>query len=298
LQIQTHSLKKNIFPIVMVLPALLIIFGVIVYPMLYAFVMSFCSFELLKMYQGIHFIGLQNYIAALKDPNFINSIRLTFKFLLIVIPVELVVGIAVAMVINSDHIKGKKIIRGLIIVPIMITPIVVGLMWLYMFDYDIGIVNYLLTSIGIPKINWLGDVDFVIKAVSIAEIWQNTPFVILLVLAGLEGLPREPYESALVDGANAWTSFLKITLPLLKPVILVALLLRTIDAYRVFGLVLALTNGGPGTATEVASMYVYKNGFKFWHIGYSSALSFLMLFIVLIVGLLYLRFLKVGWEET
>lgn len=288
-------LRANYFGIAMLVPAVLFICVVYLYPILNSLELSLYDFNPLKPYKGKVFVGLGNYYEIFATEEYWQSLWVTFKFLAITITAQMVLGIAIAVMLNSDYVRsvyGVTFIRSLIIMPLMASPIVVGLIWGYLFDTDLGFINQLLEALGLPVVNWLNEPALALISVSIASIWQWTPLVVLLILAGLESLPRDPFDAARVDGASERQLFWKLTLPMLKPVILVTLLTNTIDAYRVFGLILVMTGGGPGTSTNVVSMEVYKTGFKFWRMGDASAQSFITFVVILLLALVYMRLLR------
>lgn len=287
--------RKNAFGLLLLLPAVFLIAIVYVYPIIDSLKLSLYEFNPLKPYRGKEFVGLQNYTDIFLDRSYWMSLWVTFKFQAITISVQMVLGIAIAVMLNSAYVRsvyGTTFVRSIVILPLMASPIVVGLIWGYLFDTDLGFINQVLTAMGLPTVNWLNDPQLALISVSIASIWQWTPLVVLLILAGLESLPADPFDAARVDGANERQLFWGLTLPMLKPVILVTLLTNTIDAYRVFGLILVMTGGGPGTATNVVSMEVYQTGFKFWRMGDASAQSFLTFLIILVVALGYMRILR------
>jgi multiple sugar transport system permease protein len=195
--------------------------------------------------------------------------------------VQLLLGMGIALLLQRQVIA-RGLLRTALLLPMMTTPVVVGLIWRFMYNPTQGILNYLLGQVGLPTPNWLGSLQTGFIAVMIADIWEWTPFMVLILLAALQTLPQEPFEAAAIDGASAWQAFLHITLPLLRPTIVVAVLIRAIDSFKTFDLVYVLTNGGPGTSTETLSFYTYKWGFKFFQMGYASALSFVMLIMVII----------------
>jgi multiple sugar transport system permease protein len=294
-----HTVKsyfqKNYFGIFMLLPAVFFIGVVYIYPIISSLELSLYEFNPLKPYEGKPFVGLENYYDIFSDSSYWEALWVTFKFLAITITIQMVAGIGIAVMLNSDYVRsvyGVTFVRSIIIMPLMASPIVVGLIWAYLFDTDLGFINQFLNVIGLPSVNWLNDPTLAVVSISIASIWQWTPLVVLLILAGLESLPKDPFDAARVDGATEQQLFWGLTLPLLKPVILVTLLTNTIDAYRVFGLILVMTGGGPGTSTNVVSMEVYRTGFKFWRMGDASAQSFLTFLVILVVALVYMRLLR------
>jgi multiple sugar transport system permease protein len=189
------------------------------------------------------------------------------------------------------QITGKIIgfLRTTLIIPTIMTPVVVGLIWRLMYNPDMGMLNYFLALFGFPTVNWTGMPGTALPSVIIADIWEWTPFMALIMLAGLQALPQEPFEAALVDGASAWQSFRYITLPFLAPTMLVAFLIRLMDAFKTFDLVFVLTQGGPGMSTEILNYYTYRYGFKFFHLGYASALSWLLVVVITIISMILVK---------
>ncbi|MDD3269685.1 MAG: sugar ABC transporter permease [Syntrophomonadaceae bacterium] len=263
------------------LPAITIMTIVVLYPLLNALYVSFHQWDLAtggKMF----FIGWQNYRDTIKDVYFWSGIGRALLFVLMVVPVELVLGTVIAILLNID-IKGQRFFRLIFIVPMMITPIVVALLWRIIYDAQFGILNWLLSLFDIPAQVWLGNPQLAMFSVAMLDIWQNTPFIILLVLAGLQAIPHEVYQAAMVDGAGRWQSFRFITLPYLKNTLLLGAIFRVVDSFRIFDTIFGLTRGGPGRATEVISIYTYKTGFSLFKLGLSACQSFLLLLITLVV---------------
>ncbi len=287
--------QRNYFGILLLLPAVFFIVVVYVYPIINSLQLSFYDFSPLKPHQGRRWVGFDNFIDIFTTKSYWAALWLTFKFLLITITTQMVVGISIAVMLNSDYVRstyGVTLIRSIIIMPLMASPIVVGLIWGFLLDTDLGFVNQVLEVVGLGPVNWLNTPTLALISISIASIWQWTPLVVLLTLAGLEALPKDPFDAARVDGASESQLFWQLMLPMLKPVILVTLLTNTIDAYRVFGLILVMTGGGPGVATNVVSMEVYRTGFKFWRMGDASAQSFLTFLVIFAVALIYMRALR------
>jgi len=185
-----------------------------------------------------------------------------------------------------------------VVIPMMLTPIIVGLQWRFMFNYDCGLVNYLIRGLHLGSgIAVLSDRSLALFGVILADVWQWTPFIVLLCYSGLRALPVEPYEAARIDGASGWQTFKYLTIPLIKPVVLIAVLLRTLDAFRIYDVIYTMTYGGPGVATEVASFYVYRKSFKFLYMGYGSALSYILLIISIILATMFVKMLKKSWQQ-
>jgi multiple sugar transport system permease protein len=216
------------------------------------------------------------------DPILIGSVGVSFLFTIVVVSSEFLLGLGLALLFARE-IKGARIMTLLMIAPIMLSEAVMASMWRNMFNPVFGVLNYFLSLLRIPGLNWLGLPDLALASVMVVDIWQWAPFVMLVLMAGLTAQPVDVYESAAVDGAGRLRVFRDITLPLLKPSILVVLLIRVIDALKVFDKIYVLTGGGPGHATETLSMYVFRYGFRFFQMGYAAAVSFLMIFMAVVI---------------
>lgn len=271
-------------PAIFLGPAVLILATISLFPFVYSLWLSLNKWNLADRTATWTLVGLKNYITIFTtDPFFGSAIKATFIFLGGAVVVEMILGLAIALLLN-DEFRGQGLIRTMIMLPLMTTPVVVGLIWRFMYNPERGMVNYLLSLVGITGPDWLGRHQTAMPAVIFADIWEWTPFVALIVLAALQALPREPFEAALIDGASAWQSFRYITFPLIQPALLVALLIRLMDAFKTFDLIYVLTLGGPGVSTQALSLYTYKYGFKFFRMGYASALSYIMIILMIIMA--------------
>jgi multiple sugar transport system permease protein len=206
----------------------------------------------------------------------------------------LILGMGLALLLNQE-LKGRGLLRSFILLPMMCTNVVIGLMWRLLLNYQYGLVNYYLGRLGFLPVEWLSSPDVAMASVVLVDVWNTTSFVALMLLAGLQSLPDEPYEAARIDGASPIQSFFYLTLPLLKPIILVTLLWRFIDTFRIFDVVYLLTAGGPARATETVSIYIYRYGFQSFNLGVSAASSFIMLLIMLVVAGFLVK--TIGREE-
>ncbi|MFQ5812470.1 MAG: carbohydrate ABC transporter permease [Anaerolineae bacterium] len=283
-----NRLLRASFPYLLVAPAVALLFAVLAYPLSYSFWLSFHEWTLRGFRSGVPFVGLDNYIHLFSEPKFWRSMRVTILFMLGAISLEFILGMAVALLVNQN-IRGRGVIRSLILLPMMTTNVVIGLGWRMMFSYDAGVINWMLSAVGIPPVTWLSSINMALPSLIIVDVWNTTSFVALILLAGLQALPEEPVEAALIDGASNWQVFRYITLPLLRPTILVALLWRIIDTFRIFDVVFTLTGGGPANATEVISLYTYRNGFQKFDLGFASAISYAMIAMMLIVAFVLFR---------
>lgn len=241
------------------------------------------------------YTGWRNYQETMQDRYFWSAIAKSLLFVLMVVPAEIFLGTFIANMLNRE-IKGQRLIRLIFILPMMITPIVAAMLWKIIYDAEFGILNWALSVIRIPAQVWLGNPRLAMISVAVLDIWQNTPFIILIVLAGLQAIPGEVYQAALIDGAGRWQTFRYITLPYLRNTLLLGCIFRVVDSFRVFDVIYVLTKGGPGRATEVISVYTYKTGFSLFKLGLSAGQSFLltMLTLAVAVPLIIFVFKNVG----
>jgi multiple sugar transport system permease protein len=270
-----------------VLPALVLIFAVIVFPWLFTIWMSAQDW---RVAQTQTFAGFSNYTTLLTDQRFLESIGHTIYFTILAVILPVVFGVASAVVFHQRF-PWRGVLRAVFIMPMMATPVAVALIWTMMFHPQLGVLNYLLSLVGIPPQMWVYDQSTVIPSLVLVEVWHWTPLVMLIVLGGLAALPTEPYESALIDGASQWQMFRHITFPMVLPFIMVAVVIRTIDALKAFDTIFVITQGGPGTASETINIYLYLQAFAFYNIGHASAVVvvFFVLIVVLSLLLLYAR---------
>jgi multiple sugar transport system permease protein len=289
-----RRILRRLEPALYIAPAFIVLIIVLLYPLGYAFWLSFHQWTLRTFKQGIPFIGFENYTTLFSNPDFLNSIRVTFTFVFLAISFEVILGMALALLLNQE-LKGKGLFRSFILLPMMCTNVVIGLMWRLLLNYQYGLVNYYLGRLGFLPVEWLSSPKVAMASVVLVDVWNTTSFVALMLLAGLQSLPDEPYEAAKMDGASAIQSFFYLTLPLLKPIILVTLLWRFIDTFRIFDVVYLLTAGGPARVTETVSIYIYRYGFQSFNLGVSAASAFIMLLIMLVVAGFLAR--AIGKEE-
>jgi multiple sugar transport system permease protein len=269
------------------LPAGLIIGAVTVYPILYVLWLSL--HERLLIGNVSRFIGLENFVRLWGDDRFWNALGNTVYFTVVSVALEVVLGLAIAMLLHRAF-KGKGVMRAIVLIPWAIPTVVAAKMWEWMYNGDFGVLNYLLGA----HINWLGSAAWALNAAIFLDVWKTTPFVALLLMAGLHTIPKELYQAAKVDGASPWVTFARVTLPLLRPLLLVVLIFRTIDAFRVFDTIYVLTGGGPGNTTETLSIYAYKVLFQTLQFGYGSTLAVTVFFLVGLITLVYVRALRTG----
>jgi len=283
---------KRVYPYFLVSPIFLFLVIFLVYPTLYQVYLSFYDIYLLRPDKATY-VGLTNYFKVLSDPNVIHSIYLTLLFTFLTVILELVLGLAIALLLDRSW-KGIGILETIVLLPFFAMPIVSGLVWKFLWDADWGIINYLLSlifGIKIGTLNWLGDPNLAFIAIVVTEVWNHTPFAVLVFLASLKAIPIQPIESAKIDGANPIQIFRHITLPFLTPAILIVLTFRTIFNLRVFDVIYSLTAGGPGNATYLMSINIYFSAFRYYQAGYGGALAVILLIITLIFGLIYFKIL-------
>ena len=266
-------------PYLFLLPALLIMGVAALYPSLMTLVISLYDWSLGSRPDQATFIGLDHFLHLFADTEILNSLWTSIVFAFWVVGIEMILGIALALLLENIT-KGARLFRALFILPMMIAPIVVGLIWRVIFDAEFGLANWLFIKIGLSPQAWLADPDLAFIAVILADIWQWTPFVFILIFAGLKGLDQQTFEAAKMDGASTWQILWHIKLPMLMPVIMVTLLMRLIEAFRVLEVIYIMTFGGPGHATEILSMGIYKIAFIGGELGHASAAAVLLLVIV------------------
>lgn len=281
--------RKQWEPLAFASPSLFLIALVIVFPLVYAFYLSLRDFDL-SVGPGHEFVGLRNYTEALfGDRRFIESVWNTIVIILPSLVGELLLGLGLALLLNRV-IKGRPIITALLAIPAMVSPVMAAMAWRMLFGVKYGAINNLGRQAGILDVyfDWFATPFLSIVTIVLVEVWHNTPFMMLVLLAGLQSIPQELYESARVDGASPWQSFWTITLPLLKFTMAVGIMIRMIDLTKLFGLIFVLTYGGPGGATETVAFTTYLVGFNDFRMSYASALSYLIVGGVLVLTLVFM----------
>ena len=282
-----QRLFRGVTPYLFVAPAVGILVFTCLYPVIKGFELSFYDWSLGTPISSRKYIGWENFAWAWQDPALFNSIKVTLVFTACSVLAELFLGLAIAFLLEKG-IRGIAIFRTIFIVPIMIAPVVVGLLWRYLFDANFGLINYLVRLVGFePKI-WLGTPGLAMPAVIVTDIWQWTPFMFILFLAGLQSLPKDPVEAAEVDGASLWQVIRLVKLPLLAPVIWVAVILRIIDAFRSLEVMFIMTFGGPGRETEVLSLNIYKTAFMSQRLGLAAVNAIFLLAFILVLSVAFL----------
>jgi multiple sugar transport system permease protein len=280
-----RSVSDRALAYLLLAPTIAVLLALTIYPLIYSIKIS------LQGESGNWTI--LNFTRLVSDQFFLTALIHTVVYAAIALTFEFLIGLALALLL-STQMRGRSVFRSLLLVPMMLPAVVVGVVWRLMLNSNFGAVNGTLKGIGIntDALTWTGSPKLAMASVIVADVWQWTPFMFLILLAGLQAIPQEPYEAALIDGASAWQTLRHVTLPLLKPAILIALLLRTMDLLRVFDQIFILTEGGPGFATETVSLYIYRTAFRFSNFGYAAAMSFVLLLITNVISVGYIRFLR------
>ena len=286
-------MANRLTPYMFMAPAVVIMAIALMYPLGYMIWGSFRDWDPSQTIGEAEFVGLKNYITLWNDPNFLESLTVTLQFAFFVVTFEMVIGVGLALLLDRD-IRGMSVLRTLFILPMMIAPVVVGLMWRYMYHPTVGTFNRTLDGFGIPGVDWLG--QHALMSVIIADIWQWTPFIFILALAALQSLPRSALEAARIDGATSWQQIIHIKLPLMMPVLIVTALLRMIDAFKVLEVILVMTEGGPGLSTEILALRISRTATEFRELGVAAAMSNYLLILLLLLTVAMFAFNR--WQEA
>ncbi|WP_265705939.1 carbohydrate ABC transporter permease [Verminephrobacter aporrectodeae] len=266
-------------PYAYILPALLVMLAGLVYPIANAVRLSFYDWPMGTDFDTARFVGIEAFVQMLESPQVWTSMGVTLAFVFIAVTAELLLGVALALFLEKP-VRGMRFFRSLFVLPMMIAPICVGLIWRYLFDASFGPINQALAWIGIAPQAWLASPALAFGAMVLTDVWQWTPFVLIMVLAGLQGLDESVMEAARMDGANGWQQIVRVKLPIVQPILIVTLLARMIDGFRGLEVIYVMTFGGPGLSTELFSLHIFKAAFISQKLGYSAALSILLLVIV------------------
>jgi multiple sugar transport system permease protein len=277
-----------------VIPALVVVLAVIVFPWAFTIWMSLNEW---KVGSPTIFVGFANYLRLPNDPRFVEAVAHTLVYTALSVLLPLVFGTFAAVVFHANFL-GRGVLRAIFIMPMMATPVAIALVWTMMFHPQLGVLNYLLSLVDLPAQLWVFHPATVIPSLVLVETWQWTPLVMLIVLGGIAAIPTEPYESAQLDGASFWQMFRYITLPLIAPFLFIAAMIRMIDAVKSFDIIFAITQGGPGSASETINLYLYSVAFTYYDLGYGSAIAVILfvLIVALAALLLYLR-QRASWTE-
>ncbi|CCM79289.1 carbohydrate ABC transporter permease [Rhizobium mesoamericanum] len=273
-------------------PTVLILLGLTIFPSIYMF------------YAAVHkispnpdlpwtFVGAGNFVRLFSDTQFHVALWNTTVFTIAAVTAEFVLGLGLALLLDK-YIRKLTFLKTVLMIPMMLPPIAVAITWKLIYEPQFGVLNEIMFRLGLPLQAWAGDVNLAMFSIIVADVWQWTPFIFLLMLAGLASLPVEPYEAAALDGASSWQQFRDLTLPFLKPVIAIALLLRVMDALRLFDLVFILTGGGPADRTKVLSLYIYQVAYRFADPGYAAAMSLFVLFVTIVLSTWFMKRMRLA----
>jgi len=288
-------LKKNgsggrelSLPYLLIAPTIAVLLALSIYPLIYSVKISLQT----GSGQAARWT-LANFARLANDKFFLEALVHTFIYAAVALTFEFLLGLGLAVLLDKP-LRGRSLFRSALLIPMMLPPVVVGVVWRLMLNPDFGAVNGTLKGVGVntEALTWTATPTLAFASVIAVDIWQWTPFMFLELLAGLQAIPQEPYEAAVIDGSSGWQTFRHVTLPLLKPAILIALLLRTMDLLRVFDQIFILTQGGPGFSTETVSLYIYRTAFRFSDFGYAAAMSFVLLLLTNLVSVGYIRMLQ------
>lgn len=268
-------------------PALTAIFVFFFIPVISAFVISFTDFDIYAIgnYSKFRFTGLDNYIKLFDNPLFWKALKNTFFFVVVSGPLSIAVSLGAAILLNSKLVKFKGVFRLVYFMPVVTTLVAVSIVWRFIYHPEFGLLNYGLSFIGIDKIDWLGDPNWAMPSIIILSIWKNFGYNMIIFIAGLQNIPEELYEAAHIEGANAWQRFTKITLPMLAPTTIFITIITMIGYFQLFAEPYIMTQGGPLDSTLSIVLYMYQEGFRWWNMGYSSSIAF-VLFVIILAGTL------------
>jgi multiple sugar transport system permease protein len=283
--------KGKIAPYIVVAPGLLFLIFMAVYPLIFSLRISFFDWNLLDTEHV--FVGLRNYKENILNSNFWHAGWITVLFSLVTVSVEFSIGLIIALYLHKI-IKGRRIFQTILLLPMVVAPAIAGLMWRFMLNYEYGVINYFFTVLKMQRYAWLASKYLALPALMVTDIWQWTPFMTIILLAGLQSLPDDPLEAAAIDGCSRWQTFWFIILPMLKPVATIAIVLRTIDAFRIYDIIFMMTRGGPVHATTSLSWLIYETGFKTFELHQSASMSWMMLIFVTVIITYILKFTGVN----
>ncbi|GGE12070.1 ABC transporter permease [Aureimonas endophytica] len=280
---------------VFIWPAVIVVLLVSIFPLVYSLTTSFMSFRLVPPTPP-RFVGLDNYWNLLQQPRFWTVVRTTSLIAFVAVALQYVIGFAVAMALNMK-IPGERLFRVGFLLPMLLAPVAVALIARMIFHPTMGPLNQFMSALGFPNIPFLTSEGWALACIVAVEVWQWTPFVILLLLAGLQTLPEDVYEAAALENATPWQQFWGITFPMMLPISAAVVFVRLIESYKIMDTVFVMTGGGPGVSTETLTLFAYQEGFKKFNLGYTSALSFLFLIVITVIGTLYLAVLRPHLEK-
>jgi multiple sugar transport system permease protein len=289
-----RKLRKRKVAILFVLPATLTLLAITIFPLLYEFRLAFMSWEL-AMGGAPRFVGLKNFAKILtEDARFWSSLRVTGILMLVGVAIQLSLGTGIALLLDRLR-RWRSFMVSLFLIPVMIAPVVAGFQFRMIYHNQFGPLNYIIELLTFDRwhgLAWIADPKIALFAVMMTDVWQWTPFLMLIVLAGLQTVPQDMYDAAEIDGASSWQSFWHVTVPLISSVVVVGILIRVMDMFKLFDIIYLVTGGGPGNVTETISFYSYLQGFKFFSLGYTAAMAFLQLIVIVVISQIFLKYQK------
>ena len=272
-------------------PAAILILVLSIFPLIFSLVLTFVSWDLSRLEGGIRFYGLNNFITLGKDTRFWHTARVTLTFVIGAVALQYCLGLGIAILLNQE-IRFRRFFRVVFLIPMMLTPAAVGYVGRMLFNEGMGPINDIIKHLGGPMIKWVTSTTLALPTIILVDSWEWIPFMMIVLLAGLQALPPEVFEAARVDGASSWQTFQHITFPMLLPVSITVILIRALEAFKLFDIVQVMTGGGPGTATETVTMYAYQVAMKNGNLGYASAIAYALLIMITIFTLLFLSILR------
>lgn len=272
-------------------PTVVLLVAMIVLPLVYTGYLAFHRWD-----GGIMaptFVGWSNFVTLFQDARFLGGLWRTAAFAVMAVGVEMVLGVTIALVINRQF-RGRQLVQSLFLLPVIATPVAIALVWRFMFQPDLGILNKLLALVGLPPSIWVANSVLALPLIALVDVWQWTGFIVLMTLTALIALPKWPYEAAAVDGASPWQVLIYVTLPMIRPVVIAAVIFRTIDALKTFDLIMVITGGGPGNASETIDLYAYRATFEYQQLGYASAMLIVFFIMISLVSAYLARLRRAG----
>lgn len=283
--------RNRFFAWLFVVPTLAVLTLLLAIPIVITIGLGFCSWNI-SLGQELRYEGIKHYVETLLDPAFWNAFRVTMIIVAATVSCEFALGLGIALLLNQER-KGIRVFRTVFLLPFLMTPVIIGLQWRWLYNFQYGLINYILRNIGLPPQAWLANSSLVLPAIVLVDIWQWSSFVTLFILAGLQTIPKQLYEAAEIDGASKLSQLKNIVLPSLKSVILIVLIMKSLFSFRMFDKIYVLTEGGPAGASANLAMLMYREAFQFWHLGYAATLGGIMFIISTLIGVFYIRLIRI-----
>jgi len=268
-------------------PAIVLTIILVFVPLIYGMYLSFTNYDLLKNTND--FVGIKNYIKVLSDLEFYKAIGRNIAYVILVVSFNFIIGFGMAYICSMYDFFGNKLLRFIIVLPMLLIPASAAVLWRFMYNSEVGFINSFLSLLSLPKVNWLVSSNLALLSVIITDIWAWTPWMFLILLSAIEGMDKDVLDAANVDGVNSFQRIKNVILPMIWPIILIAVSMKSIDTFRTFDYVWIMTTGGPGSASDITSTFIYKRAFKHLQYGYASAMSFIVLVVVAILAIFIVR---------